>query len=135
MSLKRIYHPWHKWECYPAGFYSMRECERGKEMYAEFLADRGLFQDWINKVFSKWLHSCEHFLTNENINRIAWIGQSAMCIQTGVPSKYRGGFFLLTKQQQSEANMIAAINLKRWLYENTKNRSVHRTMEDNGLFG
>ena len=52
------------------------------------------------------------------MNRIAWLGQAAMCYATGVPSKYCSGFNLLTNEQQNTANEIALIALNTWLSNN-----------------
>lgn len=86
-----------------------------KKAYADFLADEQKFEDSIVRVFREWPISCEHFLTNESMNRIAWIGQSSMYIATGVPAKYRGGFFLLSIAAQDKANEIAKKHLNFWL--------------------
>ena len=135
LKMTPIYHPWHKWECYKHGFYSSEHVDRGKEKYAEFFSSDERFQNGIDSVFSLWIFSCEHFLTNESINRIAWIGQASMCISESVPSKYRSGFYLLSQRQQQKANLLAMINLKQWMQRYEKGSRVHSEMEDNGLFG
>ena len=52
------------------------------------------------------------------MNRIAWLGQAACCIDSGIPAMYRGGFFLLTEDQQKEANETALVYLNKWLEGN-----------------
>lgn len=118
-KIKRIYHTWDKWECYPAGFYenampgkTKDQCE---EEYREFLADLPRFKKALARVISEWNNSCEHYLTNEKMNRIAWLGQAAMCIETGMPSCFRSGYFLLNKDQQSSADLVALDALNNWL--------------------
>ena len=69
-------------------------------------------------VITTWVHSCEHYLTNTAMNRIAWLGQASMCYATGIPSKYCSGFNLLTDEQQEEANLVALDALNDWLLEN-----------------
>jgi len=121
--MKRIYHTWDKWECYPAGFYnnqppkglSSAEC---LEMYREFLADIPRFQSAMLRVVSEWERSCEHYLSNECMNRIAWLGQSAMCIETGVPAQFRGGYNLLTEEQKKNADAAALEVLNLWMKNN-----------------
>ncbi len=49
------------------------------------------------------------------MNRIAWLGQASMCIATGIPSRFRGGFYKLTEAQQARANATALEYLNRWL--------------------
>jgi hypothetical protein len=66
-------------------------------------------------MMADWPLSCEHYLTNVAMNRLAWIGQAAVCYSTGVPSRYSGGWSLLTDAQQSTANEVAARLLNEWL--------------------
>ncbi|NRA93391.1 MAG: hypothetical protein HRU26_12020, partial [Psychroserpens sp.] len=111
-----------KWECHKAGFYassfpglSKSECEKA---YADFLSNSQLFSDTLEKVINEWEFSCEHYLTNFAMNRIAWLGQAAMCYHTGIPSKFCSGFNLLIESQQQEANEIALAALNEWLASN-----------------
>ena len=118
----RIYHTYDKWECHKAGFYKAKKegitKEQGEKMYCDFLSNLELFESAAEKVIKEWKHSCEHYLTNRSMNRIAWIGQAAMCYETGIPSIYCSGFNLLTEQQQSDANKVALKILNKWLLEN-----------------
>lgn len=120
--MKRIYHTWDKWECYPAGFYDDkprgRESAKKEEIeteYCAFLASEQLFRQALTRVLAEWKNSCEHYLSNENMNRIAWLGQAAACIQLGIPSAYRGGYHLLSEAQQKAADTIALEALNQWL--------------------
>jgi hypothetical protein len=118
-AVERIYHTWEKWECYPAGFYDDRPPngmtqEQGEEKYREFLADLPAFERALMGVIDNWKHSCEHYLSNENMNRIAWLGQASMAYAHGIPSCCRGGFNRLTKEQQDAANALALKYLNIW---------------------
>lgn len=126
----RIFHTHEKWECYKAGFYdttkdgmTKKQCE---EAYRDFLADIELFADTLEHVISEWRHSCEHYLTNVAMNRIAWLGQAAACYALGIPSVFRGGFWLLSAEQQDAANATALTYLNKWL---TANGREEITME------
>jgi hypothetical protein len=83
--------------------------------YAEFLRDSARFEEALARVINEWKNSCEHYLTNENMNRIAWLGQASMCIATGVPACFRGGFNKLSEKEQTEANRVALKWLNVWL--------------------
>ena len=120
--MNRIYHTWEKWECYPAGFYENSkdgmtkvECEAA---YKELLSNLHLFSESLFSVITKWKHSCEHYLTNESMNRIAWLGQAALCYEMGIPSCFRSGYFLLTKEEQKKADDMALCFLNIWLLKN-----------------
>lgn len=119
---KRIFHTYDKWECHKAGFYANSvegkkadECER---MYSDFLSDDDRFREGLDGVLAEWTNSCQHYLTNKSMNRIAWLGQAAMCYSTGIPSKYCSGFSLLSEDQKMHANLIALEYLNLWLEDN-----------------
>jgi ParB-like chromosome segregation protein Spo0J len=115
----RVFHTHDKWECVKAGFYSSTVDGKTKEQckleYAEFLSDTEQFAAALDKVFEQWPTSCEHYLTNIAMNRIAWLGQASMCIARGIPSQFCSGFNLLTIEQQEAANETALIALNKWL--------------------
>jgi len=120
---ERIFHTYDKWECHKAGFYASKkdgmtseECEIA---YADFLRNSDAFKDALSHVITEWKHSCEHYLTNKSMNRIAWLGQASMCYATGIPSKYCSGFNLLTDSEQDIANNIALEYLNKWLIANS----------------
>jgi hypothetical protein len=84
--------------------------------YAEFLRDSKLFKKSAFRVIDEWTNSTEHNLSNPNMNRIAWIGQSSICIHCGIPSKYRGGYHLLTPKEQLQADSIALEVINYWMF-------------------
>jgi hypothetical protein len=83
--------------------------------YKTFLSDLNRFETAIKKVFKKWPNSCEHFLSNPSMNRIAWIGQSSLCIETGISSAFKGGYQLLSSREQEEADKLAKTYLDKWI--------------------
>jgi hypothetical protein len=118
----RTFHTFEKWECHKAGFYastfpgkSKQQCEVA---FAEFLANDSKFRESLECVITKWVHSCQHYLTNKAMNRIAWLGQAAMCFATGIPSVFCSGFGLLSEEQKDTANNTALEYLNRWLVQN-----------------
>lgn len=120
----RIFHTWDKWECYKAGFYKThlegRTQPDAEQEYAYFLSNIEEFEDALEHVTTEWKHSCEHYLTNSSLNRIAWLGQASACYARGLPAVYRGGFNLLTEKQQKEANEKALEYLNKWLVKNSR---------------
>jgi ParB-like chromosome segregation protein Spo0J len=118
----RIFHTYEKWECYKAGFYETtkegwkkEDCETS---YAKFLRDLPTFATALEHVITEWVHSCEHYLSNVAMNRIAWLGQASVCYALGIPSTYRAGFQLLTDKEQDAANELALVFLNRWMVAN-----------------
>ena len=120
--MNRIYHTWDKWECFRAGFYdsvksgmTKDECE---EEYRNFLSDIHLFENVLSNVIKEWKYSCEHNLSNESMNRIAWLGQACLSYELNIPACFRGGYNYLSGEQQSAADNMALKYLNIWLEDN-----------------
>ena len=116
--MTRIYHTWDKWECYPAGFYENKHAtlsdDECRAAYRDLLSDIPRFEAALERVITEWKNSCEHYLTNENMNRLAWLGQASLCLTLGIPAEFRGGFMLLTAAQKKAANEAALRFLNKW---------------------
>jgi len=127
----RVFHTYEKWECHKAGFYASTLNGMTKEeaelKYAQFLADESVFGAALERVTTEWKHSCEHYLTNKAMNRIAWLGQASVCLALGIPSSFRGGFNLLPEDKQESANQLALKYLNKWLVANGR---AEVTMEE-----
>ena len=113
-----------KWECHKAGFYSPtkehwshQECE---DEFKRILSDQNLFGEILSKVIVEWKNSCEHYLTNTSMNRIAWLGQAAVCYHSGVPSRYSGAWMDLDKKTREKADNTALTYLNKWMNINSR---------------
>ena len=119
---ERIFHTYDKWECHKAGFYKSKKAkftnEQCENEYIRILSDVNLFSEILEKIIVEWKYSCQHYLTNKSMNRIAWLGQAAVCYESGVPSVYSGAWFKLSEEQQANANKVAHIYLNKWLNNN-----------------
>ena len=116
----RIYHTWDKWECYKARFYEDNppdnmSRDEAVSKYRQLLTNTKLFSDVLNKIIHEWKYSCEHYLTNERMNRIAWLGQAALAYQYNIPAIFRIGYHQLTEDQKKEADKTALKYLNIWL--------------------
>lgn len=120
----RIFHTHDKWECYKAGFYATsvegKNEDQCKEEYAAFLSNLKEFEKALKYIIKNWKYSCEHYLTNRGMNRIAYLGQAAAAHAIHIPSKYASGFYLMTKEQQTAANELALKYLNKWLVNNQR---------------
>lgn len=121
--MNRIYHTWDQWECYRAGFFEVHPPkgmtdEECIEAYKELLLDLGEFRRILLLILEQWPFSCRHNLTNERMNRIAWMGQAALAYKHNIPAKYRGAYNLLTKEQQIAADNCALEVINIWLERN-----------------
>ena len=87
--MERVYHRYELWEDYQAGFYNNVSGENKTILInkvVELFSSLELTEKYMNLVIEKWKYSCEHNLTNNSLNRIAYLGQSACCIYASVPS-------------------------------------------------
>jgi len=121
----RIFHTHEKWECAKAGFYNTTApkgmtADSCRSIYRQLLSDIPAFEAALEGVTTEWLHSCEHYLTNAAMNRIAWLGQAALCYAHGIPSEFRGGYGLLTEEQQLAADEAALRALNKWMERNER---------------
>jgi hypothetical protein len=120
----RIFHTYDKWECFKAGFYkpfkdgcSHDDC---KNEFVRILSNKDLFSSILDKLIVSWKYSCEHYLTNTSMNRIAWLGQAAVCYESGVPSKYSSAWFEIDENIRNEADKTALYYLNKWLIRNNR---------------
>ena len=115
----RVFHTYDKWECFEAGFYATKVEGMNKEecqtRFRDFFKNLPLFEQNLDFIITNWKYSCEHYLSNPAMNRIAWLGQAAVCLSEGIPSSFRSGWSLLTEQEQDAANNLALVYLNRWL--------------------
>lgn len=118
--MNRIYHTWDKWECYPAGFFEVQAPDNLSEddchsLYRELLLDIKEFKRVMRLITTEWKNSCEHNLTNERMNRIAWMGQASLCYKYRIPARYRGGYHWLTDEQKRDADTAALEIINEWM--------------------
>jgi hypothetical protein len=120
----RIFHTWDKWECYPCGFYesslkdkSHEECE---QIFIDILSNKEKFSSALDGLINNWKNSCEHYLSNKSMNRIAWLGQAAVCFYSGVPSRYSSAWSKISEENRNKADEIALIYLNKWLSNNQR---------------
>ena len=131
----RIFHTFDKWECFKAGFYATTKDgmtkEGCEEKMVQLLTDEQRFAEILEHIITEWKYSCEHYLTNKAMNRIAWLGQASLCYAEGIPATYRGGYNLLTRKQQKRANEIALEYLNKWLENNGEKKiAMEEAMPD-----
>ena len=125
LKTKRVYHPYNRWEDYKHGFYdscSGKEKDIKINKVIEMFSSEELTVEYMNLVIEKWKYSCEHNLTNESLNQIAYIGQSACCLYAEIPNSVTmEAWSKLPKEVQDRSNSIAEKVIKKW---NDKNKLI-----------
>lgn len=132
--MNRIYHTWDKWEDYPAGFFEVRPPKGLTDndcisCYRDLLRDIPEFKRIMLLIIDEWEMSCQHNLTNDRMNRIAYMGQAALCYKFKCPSKYRGGYHLLTQEEQKAADEAALEIINIWMERNGHTAYTMKTIQ------
>jgi len=116
--MKQIYHKYELWEDYINGMWRKETKEYDRDMLLpaiNFIGDHVKFGRAMIRVVNEWKISCEHNLSNLNVNRRAWIGQAACCLELGLPEYLvREAWKTLTYNQRSLADKRADIAIKTW---------------------
>jgi hypothetical protein len=120
----RIFHTWDKWECYPCGFYESslkdKSHEQCEQIFIDIISNEDNFSSALDGLINNWKNSCEHYLSNKSMNRIAWLGQAAVCFYSGVPSRYSSAWSKISEENRNKADEIALIYLNKWLSNNQR---------------
>lgn len=121
--IQKRWHHYLKWEDYQNGMYrtlSGQEKQDSLEKAIAFTGDAELYGNHMLNVVDKWPVSCEQNLTDQGMNRRAWIGHAACCLAIGCPEDItREAWSHLTIEQQDEANTKADFAIELWeaIYE------------------
>ena len=125
--MTRIYHPYDKWEDFKHGFYGGMPYDKEKTLdkYADLLRNINQFESALKIIILEWKYSCEHNLTNESMNRIAYLGQAACALVYNVPHNVcMGGYNLLYLEEHQAADTMAKKYLDKWLEEHEHSKKI-----------
>ena len=116
--MNRVWHPYTIWEDYLAGMWRTLPKTQESiwvEIAITFTGNPLLYGKWMREVIVKWPIACEHNLTSEATNKLAWIGHSACCMATGCPEYItRLAWRELSNDQRDAANLQAEVALWLW---------------------
>jgi hypothetical protein len=116
--IKQIYHPYSKWECGKNGMWEDVlgvNADKLIELAFRFTSNHVLYGEAMRKVIYKWKYSCENFLTDNSINRKAWLGHAACSLEHKIPENIvRIAWKKLTDDQREKANLQAEKHIKEW---------------------
>lgn len=126
--MKQIYHNYETWEDWINGMWSVVGKEQEEKMLPlaiEFTGNAELYGAAMIQVVYEWPISCEQNLTNSSINRKAWIGHAACCLEFGWPEYIvRRAWKYLSEKQQVKANRKAQQAISIWI-ENHKQKQLN----------
>ena len=117
--MKRIWHDYRRWEDYKAGMWrkpNINEATKLLPVAIEFTGDHIKYGAAMMKVIDNWRYACEHNLTDSSLNKRAWIGHAACCIELNLPEiVVRAAWKHLTDNQRFLANNEADKAINEWI--------------------
>jgi len=129
--MDRLYKHYKSWEDYKNGMYHS-SCDQAiliKNLCKELLGNQTEFGNAARAMIADWVNSCDVFLSNSSINRLAWIGQATCCREFGAPDFVTiMAWNEMGKNDQDLANGIARIVLNEWV--NMKESNDAKTLFD-----
>ena len=116
--MKQIYHRYEKWEDWQNGMWRKESSTYEQAEIENVMAFTGCHISYgkaMLRVINEWPLSCQHNLTDPNINQKAWIGHAACCLERGYPEYLvRSAWNKLTKEQRVLANKAAEFAIEQW---------------------
>lgn len=119
--MKRIWHNHKKWEDAKNGMYEDYSGDRNKaiDRIVYIFSSKEETERLMLKVIKNWIYACEHNLSNNSMNRIAWIGQACCNIENDFTEDIvRNAWHYVQENYQIQANKIAEDLIKYWEEEN-----------------
>ena len=128
LQMERIYHRFELWEECRAGMWRDLSDTEARKYFNKALSminNTFIFYLYMLRVIKKWKYSCEHNLTSEKSNRIAWIGQAACCMATGSPEHItRRAWGVAMANKRDIANVAARRAIGIWEENYKKENTV-----------
>lgn len=121
-KVKQCYFHYAEWEDYQNGMYSdcsVSEYEKAVKLSMDLLSNNSVFKSSIKKMFEKWVKSTKENLTNNDINKRAWVGQATCCFNHSSNEKAtREAWGLLNEKTRDMANNVAEECINEWIKTN-----------------
>jgi len=119
-KIKQKFHHFSMWEDFRNGLYNS-SCERYDEkvhLSIDLLSDQEEFYIVAVDMFKAWSYSAEQNLTDNSINKKAWIGQASCCFNHKAPDYATiEAWWKLSDETRVKANETALKALKKWQSE------------------
>lgn len=119
--MRRIYHPYWKWEDFKAGMWRKVTADEESEFLRkaiEFTGNAELYGSFMLRVAKEWPFACEQNLSSPSVNRRAWIGHAACCLAIQCPEYItRQAWWMLTEEQRVAADAQADAAISAWEFE------------------
>ena len=136
IKFDRVYHPYWDWEEIDSNMWGSVD---NKKMWIKraikFTSDHEKYGRFMMRVVNEWPISCENSLTDNSLNKRAWVGHAAVALAIGCPEYItREAWGSLTDEQRLLANKKADRAVDCWKYNYAKSRGLLSDMEEQMLF-
>lgn len=125
--MKQLFYHYKFWEDHKNGFYGSFSGDKNKAIkdIVCFFSNKHETEKYMSLVTKKWIFSCRHNLTNNSINKVAYLGQSAVNLKFGYPSTITmEAWSSVPKEFQNIANNIANKIIKTWTKSHCQNQTA-----------
>lgn len=133
---KKVYHPYWLWEENQHNMWGEADDKSAMLKKAiEFTGNWKLYGMYMERVAREWHYSCENHLTDQNINRRAWIGHAACAMALKCPEDItRKAWGYLTDEQRVLADRKADEAIAVWEELYIKDKGLREDLDGQMLF-
>ena len=131
MTLKRVWHPCDQWEEIQHNMWGeVDDRQASLSMAVSFTGNHYLYGHFMMRVIKEWPVSCENALTDNSLNKRAWIGHAACALAFGCPEDIvRQAWSVLSDEQRALANKQADRAIGSWEENYRKSQSLYPDLD------
>lgn len=131
MKLKRVWVPIELWEELHWNMWGeVSNRQRYLERAVIFTGNYRLYGRYMNRVAQEWPNSCLNALTDQNLNRRAWIGHAACALALRCPEDVtRQAWGMLSHEQRLLANRQADRAIQSWEMRYKQGQRIRQYMD------
>lgn len=135
IPIKQIYVPYWEWEDFINGMWATGNEQRLQEAI-DFTGDHIGYGNAMKEVVIAWPRTMLNSLTNQSINRRAFLGHCAVCYKLGIQESItRMAWKQLTDRQRYDADKVAQETIDKWVVEYAnRNTTVYKNVGAQMLF-
>ena len=117
--MKQQYIHYLEWEDFHAGMWRRSDDEAGDLVKAiEFTGNAERYGAAMKRVVKEWPRTMLHNLTNASMNKRAFVGHCAVCLELDIPEYItRLAWRELTEEQRIAADAVAEETIAQWKKE------------------
>ena len=134
--IRRVWEPIDEWEEIAANMWGdIQDRETFLRRAVIFTGNHRLYGRYMQRVVIEWPVSCRNALTDESMNRKAWIGHAACALALGCPEDItRQAWGMLTDGQRLLANRQAERAIQSWEVRYRSGFGVREDVDPQVLF-